>query len=99
CVPGAEAAAEPLLAHTLAAMKEQGVTRAFTAYRKDWPTITGFFEKHGFVLAREMINFVMNLENMPTASARLSLGITPATIDDIPGIFALDPSVFRVRTA
>jgi hypothetical protein len=99
CLPGHEAIAEPLFVHTLEAMKAKGITRVFTAYRKDWPQITGFFGKHGFTLAREMINFVMSQENMPTPSARLGSAVTKATPEDAAGIFALDPSVFRVATA
>ena len=99
CLPGFESAAEPLLTRTLQAMKERGIAKAFSAYRKDWPTITGFFEKHGFVLAREMVNFVMNFENMPTPSAKLSSTVPQAIVEDVPGIFDLDPTVFRVPNA
>ena len=99
CLPGSESAAEPLFAHTLQAMTQRGLTRAFCAYRKDWPAINTFFQNHGFVLTREMINFVMKFENMPTPSARPVNTVTPATIDDLPGIFALDPTIFRVKTA
>jgi hypothetical protein len=98
CLPGHEAAAPALFAHTLQAMKERGIAMAFAAYRKDWPTITGFFEKQGFTLAREMVNFLLKFENMPTASTRLSLTITGAAVEDIPAIYALDPSVFRVKS-
>ena len=66
CLPGFESAAEPLFAQTLSAMKTRGIAKAFSAYRKDWPTITAFFEKQAFLLAREMVNFVMAFENMPT---------------------------------
>jgi hypothetical protein len=99
CLPGFESAAEALFTQTLEAMKQRGIAKAFSAYRKDWPAINEFFEKHGFKLAREMVNFVMAFENMPTPSARLSSMVTPAVAEDIPGIFALDPSVFRVPTA
>jgi hypothetical protein len=99
CLPGSEAAAEPLLAHTLQAMKQRGIPKAFSAYRKDWPTINDFFQKHEFVLAREMINFVLAFENMPTPSARLGSSVTPATVEDIPAIFALNPAMFRVNSA
>jgi hypothetical protein len=36
---------------------------------------------------------------MPTASSRIGSTITPATPEDVPAIFALDPSVFRVGSA
>lgn len=97
-LPTYEAAAAPLFAQTLQAMKAHGVPRAFSAYRKDWPTITDFFLNNGFSLKREMINYVMAMENMPTASARISSGVTAATLDDIPAILALDPTVFRATT-
>lgn len=99
CLPGFESAAEPLFTHTLQAMKQHGIGRVFSAYRKDWREVNDFFQKSNFVLAREMVNFVMGFENMPTPSARLSSNITPAKVDDFPAIFALDPSVFRVSSA
>jgi hypothetical protein len=97
-MPGSEAVAEPLFAHTLEAMKSRGIKKVFTAYRKDWPNITGFFEKHGFALAREIINFTPEQENMPTSSSRLGSTVTQATPDDAAAIHALDPSVFRVSS-
>jgi hypothetical protein len=99
CLPGFESSAEALFAQTLHAMKARGITKAFTAYRKDWPTITAFFEKQGFILAREMVNFVMAFENMPTPSAKLSSNVTPIVVDDIPAIYDLDPTLFRVPDA
>ena len=99
CLPGAEAASAPLFAQTIDVMKKRGMTKAFTAYRKDWPAINDFFQKNQFTLAREMVNFVLSFEDMPTPSARLGSNVTPATIEDVPGIFALDPTVFRVSTA
>src|ERR1043165_2246805 len=98
CLPGYESAAGALLARTLQSMKERGIRKAFTAYRKDWPAITGFFESHGFKLAREMMNYVMEFEKMPTAHATAS-NVTPAAPDDIPAIFNLDPTVFRAPGA
>ena len=99
CLPGSEVHAETLFAETLKAMTARGIRRAFSAYRKDWPAINDFFQKQGFALAREMVNFVLAFENMPTPSARLGSAVTPATLEDIPGIYALDPRVFRVPNA
>jgi hypothetical protein len=99
CLAGWESTAEPLFAHTLQTMQQRGIRKAFSAYRKDWPVINGFFEKHEFVLAREMVNFVMAFDNMPTPSARLSSMVTPAVVEDIPAIFDLDPTLFRVPDA
>lgn len=99
CLPGFELAAEPLFEHIIRSMKQRGFAKAFTAYRKDWPVITEFFQNHGFRQAREMVNYILAFENLPTPSARPSSSITPATPEDIPAIYALDPTVFRVPNA
>ncbi len=98
-LPGNESAADPLFTHTLAVMKERGIRGAFSAYRQDWPTINDYFSQRQFTLAREMVNFVMRFEDMPTPTAGSRLNIEPAKISDASGIFALDPSVFRVASA
>lgn len=96
CLPDYSRAAEPLFARALQAMAEHGICKAFACYRKDWATINAFFQNHGFQQKREMVNYLLTLENMPTVAARPSSLITPATPDDIPAIFDLAPSVFRV---
>ena len=98
-MPGFESAVQPLFAKTLQAMKERRIHKAFSAYRKDWPAINGFFEQNSFGLAREMVNFVLAFENMPTPSARVSSAIKPVIAEDIPGIFALAPTLFGVPSA
>jgi hypothetical protein len=99
CLPGWTESAGPLFDHTIALMKKRGIATAFTAYRNDWTAINDFFLARDFSLAREMVNFVLGFENVPTASSRISSNVTTATVDDVPGIFALDPSVFRVSSA
>jgi hypothetical protein len=98
-LPGFEASADRLFAQTIGAMKQHGIRKAFSSYRQDWTAINEFFLKRDFVLAREIVNFVLGFENMPTPSSRLGSTVTPAVVEDIPGIFALDPSVFRVQSA
>ncbi len=46
-----------------------------------------------------MVNYLLKFENMPTPSSKLGNTVTAATDDDFEGIFALDPSVFRVPDA
>lgn len=99
CMSGFESAAAPLFTQTLQAMKQRGIRKAFSAYRNDWPAINEFFEKNGFHRAREMVNYVLTFENMPTPSARLGSAVGPARIEDIPAIYAMDPTVFRVANA
>jgi len=99
CVKGQEAHAEPLFAHVLKTMRQRGVIQAFAAYRGDWPAINDFFVGHAFTLAREMVNFVVDLVGMPTIPARPSSSIGPLERADIPAILELAPQSLRVRTA
>jgi hypothetical protein len=98
CRPGHEALAGPLLEHVVGEMKRRGLTRAFAAYRDDWPAQAEFFLRHGFRRAREMVNFVLELVDMPTPAARPSSSIGPLTPDELPAVLALCPGVLRVRT-
>lgn len=99
CLPGHDAAAEPLFAYALQAMKSHGVARAFSAYRKDWQDIADFFQKHGFAHVRDMINFIMPAETMPTPFGRAPTSIAPVREDEMADILALGAGVIRVRTA
>jgi hypothetical protein len=99
CRKGREALAEPLLEQVLLAMKQRGLTTAWAAYRADWVSPRDFFLAHGFQQTREVVNYVMDLAEMPTPAARPASAIVPATPDDVPGVLALAPNVFRVRTA
>jgi hypothetical protein len=95
---GSEAAAGPLFERVMAAVKERGITRVFAAYRGDWPAQRDFFLAHGFAARREIVNYFMDLAEMPTPAARASTAIGPLSPDDLPGILALHPSLFRSRT-
>jgi hypothetical protein len=79
-------------------MKARHVARAFAAYRGDWPLQRAFFERHGFQVVREMINYVMDFAEMPTPSARVSQLIRRLTVDDLPAVLAMAPSALRVKT-
>jgi hypothetical protein len=94
CRKGHEQAGAPLFAKVIDAMQARGMRRAFAAYRGDWPQCD-FFPAHGFGLAREMVNFVINLVDMPTAAARTSTSIVPMKPEDVPAVFALAPRALR----
>lgn len=98
CRRGQEAAAEPLLEHVLAALRQRGVKKAFAAYRADWQPQREFFLAHGFEARREIINYVMDLAEMPTPSARASSAITALTAADVPHVYNLAPNLFRSPT-
>jgi hypothetical protein len=96
---GHENLAQPLFAHMLQAMKEKGHRKALAAYRPDWTQVHDFFLQQGFRKVRDMVNFVMDLIEMPTPPARASSSITPMFPSDIPTILNLAPGVLRVATA
>jgi len=99
CRKGHEQAAAPLWQAVLDGLTKRGIRRAFAAYRGDWPSILEFFQHHGFRQAREMINFVTEVVDMPTPPARPSSAITALQREDVAAVFALAPQVLRVATA
>jgi len=98
CLRGYEDLADALFTRTLDTMRKRGMRKAFCAYRNDWPGINQFFENHGFAKVRDMVNYLLKFDNMPTPASRVNSQIVAATPDDASEIFALDPSVFRVST-
>lgn len=95
---GHEQFAEPLYEAMLGTMYGRGMKRAFAAYRTDWGAITSFFLNHEFKQAREMVNFVVDIVEMPTPAARPSLPFSPLRKEDVPGMLALCPEAFQVKT-
>ncbi len=98
CRPGHESQAEPLFQHVLDAMRARGMASAFAAYRGDWPEPLGFFEAHGFIRRRDMLNFVLDLIDLPTPAAPLRNATRPLTREDLPAVLNLLPGVLRART-
>ncbi len=99
CRKGREQWAEPLWDAVFKTMQARGLPAAFAAYRVDWPVQRDFFLAHGFTPTREMINFVMELVDMPTPSARPTVVIEPMTAADAPAVLALGAKEFRTRDA
>jgi len=91
--------AEPFFSHVLQAMKARGLRRAFAAYRDDWQPVGDFLLKHGFRKTRDMVNFYIDLIDMPTPPARPSSSITPLERTDIPALMNLNPGVIQARSA
>src|SRR5262249_42597375 len=93
---GFEHVAEPLFQTTLQAMLARTMRFAFAAYRGDWPTITGFFEQHGFTKAREMVSFVLDFVDLPTLTGKSSLPRTPFRREDVATVRDLVPGLLRI---
>jgi hypothetical protein len=98
CRRGHEAVAEPLFTQLLQTMRQRGFRQAFAAYRGDWTETLEFFRQHGFSVAREMINFVLDIFDMPTVPARRNLNIKPLERREVATVFGLAPQVLRCQT-
>jgi hypothetical protein len=99
CRRGHEGHAEALFAAVLDEMRRRGLPTAFAAYRADWPDQGDFFLAHGFRAAREMVNFVLDLTEMPTPGARAGSAVEPMRPDDAAAVLALGEGVLRCGTA
>ncbi len=95
CRAGHEDQAEPLFTAALEALRQAGHRRAFAAYRADWGRVLDFFKTNGFAVAREMVNFYLDVVDMPTVSHRPSSPITPVTPADLPTLRELGRGVLR----
>jgi hypothetical protein len=90
--------AEPLLRAVLDAMRARGLKRAFAAYREDWTAQQAFFAGQGFQKARDMVNFVVDLADMPTPAAGRSSTLTPLRPTDLPALVSLLPEALRTTS-
>jgi hypothetical protein len=75
------------------------MTRAFAAYRADWKAQCDFFTARGFRLAREMVNFVIDLADMPTPAASPTGGFAALTPSDVSEVLGLAPQALLVCTS
>ncbi|MFO0928392.1 MAG: hypothetical protein U0736_15350 [Gemmataceae bacterium] len=96
CRRGHEGFAETLFHHAVDALRQRGIRRAFAAYRADWPQQGNFFLTRGFAQTREMLNYVLELVEMPTPAALPSLNIGPLTPADLPRVIELGAGVLRI---
>ncbi len=99
CRKGYEQHAEPLFDQMLEGMKARGLTHAWAAYRGDWPTVGDYFRARGFAQTREMLNFVLDLVEMPTPGGRATASIAPLTAEDVPVLKSAAPDVLRASVA
>lgn len=96
CLSGHEHVQSELFARIQSEMQARRLPLAFAAYRPDWTMVHQFFLAQGFHQAREMLNFAIDLLDLPTASARVANLLSPVTREDIPAILKLCPQALRV---
>jgi hypothetical protein len=95
CLKGHERHADELLRALLQSMQQRGLKTAFAAYRADWTTQRDFLLHWGFAKARDIINFVIDLAEMPTPAARPMRTVTPFKPEDVPCLFEMSPGLLR----
>lgn len=98
CLPGHEQQAEPLFQSVLDAMKRAGHQTVFAAYRGDWTAVGDFFKVHGFRQTREMVNFVVELAELPTKAFGPKARLAPLRRDEVSILHELGPEVLRLHT-
>jgi hypothetical protein len=98
CRRGHETHAPALFEAVLTEMRRRQMRRASAAYRSDWPGIHDFFVTHGFTKVRDMVNYFIELADMPTAATNLGHKLEPMLPEDVPAVFALAEGVTRCPT-
>jgi hypothetical protein len=99
CRKGHETAAEPLFEAVIEAARKRSLKKLFTAYRTDWSGQLQFFEAHGFRKARAIVNFILDLAEMPTPAARRSSAVSSLRPAEVPLLLKLAPELFLGASA
>jgi hypothetical protein len=99
CLPGHEGQSGPLFEATLAALKQRGVRPAFAAYASSWTAQADFFLAQKFTRAREIVNFIQELTNLPTLLVQSGDSVTPLEPADVPAVMAMAPELWRNQSA
>jgi len=89
-------AADQLFQQGLETMRQAGVTQVFAAYRTEWTGIRDFFLGHGFAQNREVMNYVLDLVEMPTPAARSYSSVGGFQRADVPALAAFGQGVLRL---
>lgn len=95
CLAAHEEVRPSLLEATLSALRNRGVHEAWAAYRADWAPVLGFFREHDFLVAREMINYVAQLERLPEAVVPRGQALGPLARNQVRELLSLSRSLFR----
>jgi len=96
CKKGFEAAGTPLFESALQAARERGLTKLFTAYRRDWDVVLGFLEANGFAKAREIVNYATSPVDLPTIANRGGLPFRRLQPGDLPALAEMGRGFIRL---
>lgn len=95
CRRGFETAAQPLFEAVVDALRQRRPPRAFAAYRGDWPEHEAFFLRNGFWRAREMINFVADVNDLDVDEADARTSVSQMDPEDVSAARSLAPQALR----
>lgn len=93
---GGREASEALLAKALDEARQRGLKRLFAAYRQDWMPVRTFFEEQGFRLSREMVNFAVNVLDLPTSPTGTPANVTAFRPEDVAFVAQAGAGVLRL---
>jgi len=94
CLPGHESWQCPLLEAVRTAARQANFKRLTVAYRGDWTEHKSFFLQRGFRQAHEMINFVVEVLDLPTAAVHVGLSQRRMNPEDIPALREMGGALF-----
>ena len=95
CKRGHDVGAE-LFAAALAGARARGLTKLFAAYRHDWHPVQAFFERQGFALKREMVNFATDMHDLPTTRFGSTSALAVLERKDLPEVAAIGAGVLQL---
>jgi hypothetical protein len=96
CKRGHTAAAAPLFEAMLNLARERGLTSLFAAYRRDWNTVFEFLESQGFAKTRDMVNYAVDVLDLPTVAVGTTSQLTPLRPEDLPFLSEMGRGVIRL---
>lgn len=94
CKAGFEALRGSLFDALENAARKAGMHKLYAAYRGDWPEPAEFLMQRGFKRVREMVNFVVEVIDLPTMSIRGGLPIRRMRPDDLPALRKMGGALF-----
>lgn len=95
CRPGFEHVREALFDALETAARQAGMRQLFAAYRSDWVAPADFFRQRGFEHARDMVNFVLDVVDVPTLTVNVGLPQRRMKPEDIPALQRMGGTLFQ----
>src|SRR5262249_42286351 len=87
CLPDAADARPPLLDAVLAGLRKRSCREAWATYRADWSAVLDFFRNHNFAQARELINYVTEVAQLPRTTVTPNFKLAPLSHADAASVW------------